>query len=704
MTFKNRRLLFVILGSNSLLTVSPMGRLDLLRKAARFRCWRTLFGLLLAVSLAGAVAAQSGPASEAEALDVESSLRKLAEGSLPTQADGSLPTQADGSLPTQADGSLPNKASSGPAGSPSVDKLRLWHSPRSTRVVFDVSAGVKHSVFSLTKPNRIVVDIDDSSLVAKLPSIDPSNAHIATIRTGQPQAGVLRFVFELKKALKQNSFVLSPNELYGHRLVLDLEDPKASGITASETPDSANSSEPGTETKLATIAEPAGKVQRPLPKSQAEIRQLEPQFRQLIVAIDAGHGGEDPGATGHRGSREKQLTLAIARRLKKVIDADPRMRATLIRTGDYYIKLDQRRIMARKQGADVFISIHADAFRKRSARGFSVFALSQRGATSTMASTLAAKENASDSIGGVSLADKDEVLAKVLVDLSITNTISESVNLGGRVLKELSKLGRLHSSRVEQAGFAVLKTPDMPSILVETGFITNPEEERNLRSPQYQQKIALAIHSAIDQYAKQTPYLNKGSYAAPRVGNTRSVASARSGSSANRPKYHKIVRGDSLSKIAQRYGVRLSALKKENKLKSNVAVLGRRLKLPGNAKSVVNRSAQGTARPAVHLVQRGDSLSKISARYNITINALKKFNKLKKNTVFLGQRIKLPGGKTALVRSAPRNVAPIKHKVKRGDTLSEIAEKYRSSIKAIMRANKLRNRNIQLGQILTIPS
>ena len=596
-------------------------------------------------------------------------------------------------------------------GSPRVDKLRIWHSPDSTRVVFDVSAGVKHSVFSLTNPNRVVVDIDDSSLQGKIPSLDPNNAHIAAIRTGTPRKGVLRFVFELKKVLKQENFVLAPNELYGHRLVLDLKESQKVNSTISATANTSAAGEviskapPQKEADTATKTTPAPKsdISTALPSASTRPPpQIKvPEARELIVAIDAGHGGEDPGAIGSRGSYEKKITLSIAQRLKRVIDADPNMRAFMVRTGDYYIKLDKRRRNARGQGADVFISIHADAFRLRSARGFSVFALSQRGATSAMARTLAAKENASDSIGGVSLADKDDLLAAVLVDLSMTNTISESVSLGGRVLKELSKLGRLHSSRVEQAGFAVLKTPDMPSILVETGFITNPDEERNLLTSSYQEKIAVAIHSAIDQHVRQTPYFNSGRYAAPEARTSGAVTSWSSSSSQSRPSYHKIVRGDSLSKIADRYGVSLRALKEANNLRSNVAILGRRLKLPSDAKGVSSSGSVSKSIPSVHVVKRGDSLSKISARYNITISALKRHNGLKKDSVYLGQRIKLPGGGSA---SAKQPAKTITHKVKRGDTLSEIAEKYRSSIKAIMRVNNMRSRTIQLGQVLKIPT
>jgi N-acetylmuramoyl-L-alanine amidase len=353
--------------------------------------------------------------------------------------------------------------------------------------------------------------------------------------------------------------------------------------------------------------------------------------------------------------------------------------------------------MARSAKADLFISIHADAFRRRSAKGFSVFALSQRGATSAMASALAAKENASDLIGGVSLSDKDDLLAKVLVDLSMTNTISESVNLGGRVLQELGEIGSLHSKKVEQAGFAVLKSADIPSILVETGFITNPTEERNLKSSRYQQKLATAIYTAINKYLQQTPYRSTASFANPRQ-----VALSNSVSTYNslvRPSFHKVVRGDSLSKIADRYGISVVVLKRLNGLKSDTAVLGQRLKLPNGSSASPRFAKIGSARPSVHVVRRGDSLSKISARYNITMHSLRRLNNLSKDTVYVGQKIEIPGGTSkAVVVQKPR-----KHKVRSGDTLSDIAEKYNSTVSRIMQVNALKSRTIFLGQTLRIP-
>lgn len=594
-----------------------------------------------------------------------------------------------------------------------VNNLRMWHSPDSTRVVFDVSANVRHTMFTLQNPLRLVVDIENANLKIELPDINTNNPHITAVRSGRPNRKSLRFVFELRKPLVSSSFLLSPNELYGHRLVVDLEDKVTQGVIgpgdsvadASKLPedmvgaDSVGFSLPNLSVPDTLVENVDDQDLSPVLTAPAAL--VKPA--KLIVAVDAGHGGEDPGAIGHRGSREKKITLSIARRLADKINKDPRMQAVLIRDGDYYVDLDKRRTTARKLGADVFVSIHADAFRKKSARGLSVFALSQRGATSAMARALAAKENASDLIGGVSLAHKDQVLAQVLVDLSMTNTISESVNLGGRVLKELSKVGKLHSRRVEQAGFVVLKSPDMPSILIETGFITNPDEERKLTSSRYQNKIAQAVYVAVEQYYEQTPYFSNSTYVSRVPSNSR--VSRVSTPQPTKAQYHKVVRGDALSKIAERYSVSLRKLKQVNGLRSNTAVLGKRLKLPQGAldKRAPNVASVVKSNPSVHIVARGDSLSKISARYNVTLSFLKRINKLTKNTVYVGQKIKLSSASTA---DNERTVSsqPIVHTVKRGDTLSEIADKYGASISKIKAANKLRTGVIQLGQLLKIPN
>ena len=563
-----------------------------------------------------------------------------------------------------------------------VNNLRMWPSPNSTRLVFDVSNQVKHSIFTLENPARLVVDIEDAGLSMRtIPDVSANDNFITNIRTGVPDENVLRFVFELKQDVLTDSFILAPNELYGHRLVVDL-----------------NYSQSHQNRQLQSDSSDPFSTNTNVPITQSVTAELTPVVRAtqsqqpILIAIDAGHGGEDPGAIGYRGSKEKEITLAIAKRLKAIIDQDPRYNSLLVRTGDYYIKLHRRREIAKEKNADMFISIHADAFTQSSASGFSVFALSQRGATSAMASALATKENASDLIGGVSLADKDEVLAKVLVDLSMTNTINESVNLGGRVINELGKLGKLHSKRVEQAGFAVLKSPDMPSILIETGFITNPNEESKLRSNSYQDQLARGVYAAINEYFEQTPYYNVATYQSPAIENSPTTNSSitRLNTSNSFDATHIVERGDSLSEIAERYGTSLSELKRVNGLRSNVAVLGARLKVPG-----VSSSARNVV-PSVHTVKRGESLSEISIRYNIKISALKSANNLSNNTVYVGQKIKIPSG--AQVTTAPR-----KHTVKRGDTLSEIAEHYGSSISNIMQANNMRSRTVLLGQTLTIP-
>ena len=627
--------------------------------------------------------------------------------------------------------------SNGLAQLQNVENLRVWQSPDSTRIVFDVSARMQYETFMLSGPTRLVVDLEPANLSIDLPKIDPDNRHIKSVRSGSPNKGVLRVVFDLKTQVTLNSFILTPNELYGHRLVLDLSDTKSdgSGIARSNSDEqSASTSLSNTEASSGVSSGVSSEASVPdvlssgpdaptssvVPtglegtqadqaeeiKSNADVNVLprapvvitEPKRdARFVVAIDAGHGGDDPGAIGHRRTLEKKLTLSIAQKLQRRIDADPRMRAVMVRTGDYFVNLKDRRRKSSKQGADIFISIHADAFTKKSANGMSVFALSQRGATSAMASALAEKANASDLIGGVSLADKEEVVAKVLVDLSMTNTISESVNLGGRVLRELSKLGRLHSKRVEQANFSVLRSPDIPSILVETGFITNPNDEKKLRSKKHQEKLAGAIYAAVGEYLDQTPYASRARYESP------SIAGNSTSNAPTKVIYgrHKVVRGDSLSTIAQRYGISLRELKRLNNIRHNTAMLGVKLKVPvskSGKSPVKGRSANASkaSSSSVHVVKRGDSLSKISAHYNVTIAAIKRANALKSNTLIKGQKLQIPG-------SSKQATKPRQHKVKRGDTLSEIAQQYGVSLVAIKKANKLRTNTVRLGQVLKIP-
>jgi len=302
--------------------------------------------------------------------------------------------------------------------------------------------------------------------------------------------------------------------------------------------------------------------------------------RDLIVAIDAGHGGEDPGAIGKRGTREKNIVMSISRKLEKLVNKQAGMKAVMIRNGDYYVSLRNRTKKARKANADVFVSIHADAFRNNKARGSSVFILSKRGASSETARWLAAKENSSDLAGGVSLDDKDDLLAKVLLDLSQTATIEGSSSVADRVLKGLKNIGKTHKKQVERAGFVVLKSPDIPSILVETGFISNHAEEKKLRTSKYQKKLAKAIFTGVNAYFKRYPipgtiYGQDIAINSPSDKSNRSY-SVKKGNS----RKHKVKRGDTLSRLARKYKTSIKAIKRANRMRNNNLLLGKSIIIP----------------------------------------------------------------------------------------------------------------------------
>ena len=356
-----------------------------------------------------------------------------------------------------------------------IKDIRMWHAPDRTRFVFDMDRGANFKVFTLSNPDRVVIDLPQTGLKAGIPRQGSTGQFIARIRSGRPESNTLRLVFEVQKPVRYFIQMLKPVDNYQYRLVVDYY-------------------------HRDTVVD-ADKSGQPAPSSQPS----KPKKRtgDLLVLIDPGHGGEDPGALG-KTAREKDVVLAIAKRLKKKIDREPGLRADLTRGGDYYIGLRKRTRIAREKQADIFVSIHADAFKNKNARGASVYALSQRGASSETARWLANKENSSDLVGGVSLADKDNLLAEVLLDLSMTKTVSESISFGREVLSELKKIGRVHSKRVEQAGFAVLKSPDIPSILIETAYITNPTEEKLLKSSSHQDRVANAVVIGIRRYLNKS--------------------------------------------------------------------------------------------------------------------------------------------------------------------------------------------------------
>ena len=390
--------------------------------------------------------------------------------------------------------------------------VRIWPAPDYTRITLEGSAELKYSHIVVKDPERLVVDLEGvelDSVLQTLPSkVMESDPYIKLIRAGRNRPGVIRVVVELKEEIDPQVFTLGPIGDYGHRLVLDLYpakplDPLLALIQRSSPLDAAAGAEATEPTDGGDGANQAVRVE-PAPGTRSKARSPAAD-RLFTVVLDAGHGGEDPGAVGRRGSHEKNVTLSIAQRLKRKIDAEPSMRAVMTRDGDYFVPLYDRVARARRVQADLFVSIHADAFVRPEARGSSVFVLSERGASSSAARWLAQKENDADLIGGVNLAKQEGHLARTLLDLSQTATINDSLKLGRAVLNELGDINTLHKAHVEQAGFAVLKAPDIPSILVETAFISNPEEERRLNDDAYQDKMADAILRGLRRYFKDNP-------------------------------------------------------------------------------------------------------------------------------------------------------------------------------------------------------
>ena len=402
-----------------------------------------------------------------------------------------------------------------------VRGLRIWPAPDHTRLVLDITGAVEHRVFTLTEPERVVVDLLNTRRLGDLAQPNSAESLVLKVRTGSLEQSNQRIVLDLRNAVRPKSFLLYPSGDHGHRLVIDLFPTEAG-------------------------SKPIG-VQREVPPPD-----------DIVVAIDAGHGGEDPGAIGPSGEQEKKITLAVAKMLAEKINHERGMRAILVRAGDYYVGLRKRMSIARAAKADLFISIHADAFHDPKVHGSAVYTLSRTGAGSEANRWLAERENAADFSGGVSLDDKDDLLASVLLDLSQTATMRASRDIAANVLSELKLLGKTHKKVVEQAGFVVLKSPDIPSILVETAFISNPREEKRLADPNHQRKLAAAIFSGIKKYfhTKAPP----GTYLA----------------SLN----HVISKGDTLSEIAVKYQVSVAQLRNVNSLTSDTLRIGQILKIP----------------------------------------------------------------------------------------------------------------------------
>ena len=410
-----------------------------------------------------------------------------------------------------------------------VDAVRLWRAPDHTRVVLDLSGSADFSTLSLENPERFVVDLSRSQLKASLASLPLEGTPISGVRSGIRKGTDLRLVFDLSASVRTSVFLLPPSDTTGYRVVIDLFD------------------------EAVAVA----------PQPVLSVASLDSR-RDIVIAIDPGHGGEDPGASGPGGLREKTVVLQIARRLESQLAKIPGFKPVLVRTGDYYVSLKNRRDQARRLEADLFVSIHADAFREKSAHGASVYALSTTGATSTTAQYLADTENAVDLVGGVELAEMDPMVASVIADLSMDGTMVTSLNLGALILEQIGGVARLHKKGVEQAGFAVLKSPDVPSLLIETGFISNPGEAERLATPAYQDKMARAIRRGIQSwFARQPPPGTLLAWQREQGGREVTIAA-----------------GDTLSEIAERYGVTVASIKINNGLSRDVIFVGQTLVIP----------------------------------------------------------------------------------------------------------------------------
>ena len=420
---------------------------------------------------------------------------------------------------------------SSPATAAAVDlqEIRLWASPDSTRVVLDLSAPVAYTMFTLSGPERVVIDLEQIGTDPARLRIPVGAGAVTAVRMAARGSDAMRVVLDLNTRVLPKSFLTPPNETYGHRLVVDL----------------------ALETSQRTI----------------KVANDGNGQRDVVIAIDAGHGGEDPGAIGRGGTREKVVTLAVARRLAERVNAEPGMRAVLTRTGDYFVPFRERIRRARVQQADLFISVHADAFVNRSVRGSSVYVLSTRRASSEAARWLADRENAADLIGGVSLDDKSDVLASVLLDLSQNASISASRDAAARVLGELDHVGQLKKSEVQHASLIVLTSPDVPSMLVETAYISNPEEERRLRDPSHQLRIAGAIHAGVRRYF----------YDNPPPGTRIAMLAARERGQALR---HVVSPGETLGDVAGRYAISVDALRRQNQVDGEQVATGTILEIP----------------------------------------------------------------------------------------------------------------------------
>jgi N-acetylmuramoyl-L-alanine amidase len=411
-----------------------------------------------------------------------------------------------------------------------INDVRIAHTDNRTRIVLDLSRSAEHKLFTLSNPNRVVVDLAGGEFVSGSLKLPKGTGLVAGMRSANRDDGKARLVLDLDAAARAKSFLIPPSGSFGYRVVIDLESTGAAPVVVKKVPD----------------------------KQQGN--------RDLIVVIDPGHGGKDPGAHGKGGLREKDAVLQISKRLVRIINDEPGMRAVLTRNNDTFLHLRQRIKRAENAHADMFVSIHADSFTDRRVRGASVYVLSEKGATDEAADLLAKRENESDLIGGVDITDKDDVLASVLVDLSQNASLEASLEVGDLFVAELSRIGKVRRPTVQKAGFLVLKSPDIPSVLIETAFISNRHDESNLKSVQYQQRLAQSMHNAIRGYFYQNPPYG--------------TQVARLSAAEQASHRHVIRSGETLSGIAKAYKVSISRIRAANRLRSTSIKIGQVLTIP----------------------------------------------------------------------------------------------------------------------------
>ncbi|MCE7536691.1 LysM peptidoglycan-binding domain-containing protein [Aliivibrio fischeri] len=546
-----------------------------------------------------------------------------------------------------------------------LEGIRVWPSPDETRIVIDLNSEANYSYFTLSSPYRLVVDLKNTNVKAKLPlNVKDSKVLTKIRKSSPPSKNTTRLVFELKHSITAEVFKLAPTPggQYGHRLVMDLPHSK----TSSSTPAPSKPSKPVINSSSNHIVGNG----------------------EIIIAIDAGHGGEDPGSIGPTRKYEKHATLAISKKVVAQINAQPGMRAVMTRSGDYFVNLNKRTEIARKNKSHLLVSIHADSFRSPQPRGGSVFVLNTRRANTEIGRWVEKHEKQSELLGGagdvLAKNSNDRNVSQTLLDLQFSHSQKEGYKLAKNVLSEMGKVIRLHKKEPVNASLAVLKSPDIPSILIETGFISNPTEEKQLFQRAHQDKIARSISKAIIRYLHDNP--PQGTLLAAQGGQTK----------------HKVRSGESLSLIAKKYGTTMAKIKSENNLKSTSLKIGQVLVIPRNkpvyvapknTASSVNTSSSQARTIITHKVRSGEYLGKIASKYKVTTSSIRSLNKLKSDTLFVGQKLKVS------------IVAPVKkHTVKRGEFLGKIASKYGVSVSSLRKANKLRSDELAIGQVLIIPT